>query len=89
MLRVYCQICHPQPGYLYILLGLKYHNSTIDGTLCLFKINALASAQGSKNRGKIAKSPEIRRVLPVPIYYVFDDSEQKVKFKARIKPCSH
>ena len=29
-----------------------------------------------------------QKILPVPIY-VFVDSEQKVEFKARIKPCSH
>ena len=39
-----------------------------------------------KNRKKNRK--KIQKILPVPIY-VFVDSEQKVEFKARIKPCSH
>ena len=34
------------------------------------------------------ESPEIRRSLQEPIY-VFHDSEQKVEFKARMKPISH
>ena len=52
-------------------------------------IKALASAQGSeKKNNKKAQSRKIRRILPVPIY-VFDDSEQKVELKVRIKPCSN
>ena len=37
---------------------------------------------------KMRKKLEVRRSLPVPIF-VFDDSDQKVEFKASIKPCSH
>ena len=54
----------------------------------IYNIKALASARAAKKRGEKAESPEIRRILPVPIY-VFDDSEQKVEFEVRIKPCSH
>ena len=50
-------------------------------------IKALASARGSE---KIRKKSEkkIKKIVPMPIY-VFVDSEQKAKFKAKIKPCSH
>ena len=49
----------------------------------------MASARGSeKKKKKKAQSQKIRTILPVPIY-VFDDSEQKAEFKAKIKPCSH
>ena len=41
-----------------------------------------------KKRRKKVQSRKIRRTLSVPIY-VFDDSEQKVEFEVRIKPCSH
>ena len=43
---------------------------------------------GSEKKEEKNESPEIRRSLQVPIY-VSHDSEQKVEFKARIKPCSH
>ena len=36
---------------------------------------------------RMRNKPEVRRSLPVPIY-VFDDSEQKFEFKARIQPGS-
>ena len=52
----------------------------------LVRIKALASARGSEKMKK--KSKKNQKILPVPIY-VFHDSEQKVEFKARIKPCFH
>ena len=44
---------------------------------------------GSEKKKKRKKNPKkIQKILSVPIY-VFDDSEQKAEFKAKIKPCSH
>ena len=54
----------------------------------LSNIKTLASARVVLKREKKAKSPEIRRSLPVPIY-IFHDSEQTVECKARIKTWSH
>ena len=43
---------------------------------------------GSEKRKNPKKIKKIKKIVPVPIY-VFVDSEQKAKFKAKIKPCSH
>ena len=60
----------------------------LNGTFRDNVIKALASARAVKKKGKKAQSRKFRRILPLPIY-VFDDSEQKLEFKARIKPCNH
>ena len=55
-----------------------------------FNISRRWQAPGAvkKRREKKAQSRNIRTILPVPIY-VFDGSEQKAEFKAKIKQCSH
>ena len=60
----------------------RFLNLTLQIYSCInLVIKALASARGSEQK---AQSRKNRTILPVPIY-VFDDSEQKVEYKVRIK----